>query len=132
MVLGKLLILVASGPVLANNLDNPRFFEYSGSSFVNRLADLSFGWFRTLKGQEHAAYHQSLTHAVFYAENGESVKWYTGLASGSATPVATWPTGSGYCRRIHIQTIAYGLLKTKSATACFENAHSNWRWISDK
>jgi hypothetical protein len=73
MVLGKLLILVASSPVIANELDNPKFFEYSGSGFVNRLSDLSFGWFRTLKGEEHAVYHQSLTHAVFYAENKSKV-----------------------------------------------------------
>jgi surface antigen len=66
------------------------------------------------------------------AENGQVVRWYENNASGESVPVMTWPTGSGYCRRIHIQTIAYNTEKTASATACFENANSSWRWLNDK
>jgi surface antigen len=113
-------------------LNNPRFFEYRGGSFINRLADFSFGWFKTLNDHQMEAYQQALVHAVMTSENGQRVSWYRGNASGYAVPVMTWPTGSGYCRRVHIQAIAYNTEKTMSATACFDNSSENWRWVSDK
>ena len=118
MVAGKLLTLLATSPALANDLTNPRFFEYRSGSFVNQIMTLSFGWFKTLDDKQKAAYDQSLYHALMSAENGEKVSWYRNNASGYAVPVVTWPTGSGYCRRMHIQAIAYGMEKTMTATAC--------------
>ena len=132
MVAGKLSILLVANPVSANDLQNPKFFEYRSDGFVNRLAEMSFGWFKKLDSQELEAYQQSLSHAVMMAENGQKVRWYKNNASGFAVPVMTWPTGSGYCRRIHIEAIAHGMEKAMTATACFDNAHENWRWVSDK
>jgi surface antigen len=132
MVAGKLLILLAISPATANELENPRFFEYRSGSFVNQIVTLSFGWFKTLDEEQKSAYDQSLYHALMSAENGEKVSWYRNDASGYAVPVMTWPTGSGYCRRMHIQAIAHGMEKTMSATACYDNAHDNWRWVSSK
>jgi surface antigen len=132
MVAGKLLTLLATSPALANELENPRFFEYRSSGFVNQIVTLTFGWFKTLDEDQKSAYDQSLYHAVMSAENGEKVSWYRNDASGYAVPVMTWPTGSGYCRRMHIQAIAYGMEKTMTATACYDNAHDNWRWVSSK
>ncbi len=132
MVVGKLSILLAASPSQATDINNPRFFEYRSGGFINRLADMSFGWFKTLDGQEMDAYQQSLSHAVMMAENGQKVQWYKNKASGFAVPVMTWGTGSGYCRRIHIQAIAYNVEKAMTATACFDNAHENWRWVGDK
>jgi len=132
MAVGKLSILLAASPVSADSINDPRFFEYRGGSFVNRLADISFGWFKRLDSQEIEAYQQSLTHAVMMAENGQKVVWYKNNASGYSVPVMTWPTGSGYCRRIHIHAVAHNMEKSMSATACFDNAHENWRWVSDK
>jgi len=132
MAVGRLLILlVISQPVLAGDISDPRFFSYRSGSFVNNLIDISFGWFRTLDKEQKVAYNQSLTHAVMYAENGQSVSWYMNDASGQAVPVMTWPTGNGYCRRIHIQAIAHNTEKTMQATACFENSSDNWRWIRE-
>lgn len=116
----------AAGP------ESPTFYSYSGGTFANRLTAMTFGFFRTLDNPQQEAYYSSVTHAVRYADNGESVQWYQGDASGVATPVFTWPTGNGYCRRIHIQTIAYNREKTQTATACYDNAHSNWRWVNDR
>lgn len=130
MVVGKLSILLATSSVYAS-VDNPQFYEYRGGVFVNRLVDISFGWFKTLDREQRDAYHQSISHAVMMAENGQKVTWYKNDASGFSVPVMTWPTGNGYCRRIHIQVIAYGVEKTMSATACFDNAHSHWRWIRE-
>jgi len=132
MVAGKLLTLLVCSPALADSLDNPRFFNYRSGSFVNNIVDISFGWFKTLDSQQKAAYTQSIIHAVMMAENGQAVRWYESNASGESIPVMTWPTGSGYCRRIHIQAIAYNTEKTASATACFETANNSWRWLNDK
>ena len=132
MVVGKLSILLVTSSAFANNVHEPRFFEYKSGSFVNQLLTLTFGWFKTLDQEQKSAYDQSLSHAVMTAENGEKVSWYRNNASGYAEPVVTWPTGSGYCRRMHIQAIAHGMEKTMTATACYDNAHDNWRWVSSK
>jgi surface antigen len=131
MVVGKLLILVATNSASADTVANPKFFEYSGNSFTNRLATVTFGWFRKLDDDQNDAYQQAITHAVMYAENGQKVSWSRGDASGYASPVMTWPTGSGYCRRIHTQIIAFNMAKNLSQTACFSNANSKWRWVSE-
>ena len=131
MVVGKLLILTTS-PALANEHENPRFFDYRGGTFINRLADFSFGWFKTLDDEQKLAYNQSLTHAVLYADNGEAVRWYKKDASGYAVPAVTFPSGNGYCRRIHIQAIAYGVAKTMKVNACYDNSSDQWSWHSDK
>lgn len=128
MVVGKLLTLLATSPSLASDISNPRFFEYSAGGFGNNLIDLSFGWFRTLDDDQKEHYHRALMHAVMTAENGQKVSWYRRDASGYAVPVHTWPTGAGYCRRIHIQAIAYSTEKTMTATACYNNAQDNWEW----
>jgi surface antigen len=132
MVVGKLLILLSGNLAYANTVDDPRFYSYNGTGFVNRLAEITFGWFKRLDAEQLAEYNQAVTHAVMFAENGQAVRWYRKNASGFAVPVHTWPTGSGYCRRIHIETIAFNQKKTKTATACFRNSHDNWRWVSDK
>jgi surface antigen len=133
MVVGKLLTLLAisSSSVYANDLNEPKFFEYRSGEFTNRLVDFTFGWFKTLDREQKEAYHSTIHHAVMMAENGQRVTWYKNDASGIAVPVMTWPNGNGYCRRVHIQAIAYGVEKTMAATACFDNAHTNWRWIRE-
>lgn len=131
MVVGKLLTLLAISPAHAADVSEPRFFEYRSGGFTNRLVDMTFGWFKTLDREQKESYHSTIHHAVMMAENGQRVTWYKNDASGYAVPVMTWPTGNGYCRRIHIQAIAHGIEKTMSATACFDNAHTNWRWIRE-
>lgn len=133
MVVGKLLILLSGSiTATADTIDNPKFYSYSGTSFTNRLSDITFGWFRRLDPDQRAEYNQSITHAVMFAENGQKVSWYRKNASGYAVPVHTWPTGSGYCRRIHIEVIAFNQKKTKTATSCLSNSNNTWRWITDK
>lgn len=131
MVVGKLSVLLATSTALANDINEPRFFEYRAGGFINRLSDLSFGWFKTLDDDQKESYQQSLSHAVMMAENGQKVSWYKRNASGYAVPVMTWPTGNGYCRRVHVQAIAHSTEKTMTATACFDNAHTDWRWIRE-
>lgn len=112
--------------------NNPHFFEYRSGGFINRLVDLSFGWFKTLDSEQREAYASAVNHAVMYADNGQRVQWYQGNASGMAVPVATWPSNNGYCRRIHIQAIAYNTEKTMTATACFDDINDRWWWANDK
>lgn len=128
MVVGKLLILTASNPVLANDIEEPRFFEYRSGTWTNRLIDLTFGWFKTLDNEQKIAYNQAITHALLYTDNGQPVRWYKNDASGQAVVSTTWPNGSGYCRRIYIQAIAYGVEKNLRATACFNDVDNRWTW----
>lgn len=132
MVIGKLLILLNINPATADSFHNPRFYEYHSGKFANHLIEMSFGWFKTLDDDQKSHYQRSIFHALMAAENGQRVTWYNKNASGFSVPVLTWPTGSGYCRRLHIQAIAYNTEKTMTATACYDNAHDNWRWIADK
>ena len=52
-------------------------------------------------------------------------------ASGYSVPVMTWPNGSGYCRRVYIQTIAYNTERAMHRTACFDNTNTKWRWVRE-
>lgn len=131
MVVGKLLILLTSTSVSANGIENPRFFEYRSGDFSNKLVDFSFGWFKTLDLEQKAAYQQSIIHALMFAENGQRVTWYQSDASGESVPVMTWPTGSGYCRRLHIMAIAYNTQRSMAATACLDNSSKKWTWLSE-
>ena len=129
---GKLLILWAVySTAHAGDLRNPRFFEYRGGPAINELVQTTFGWFRTLDDEQKASYSQAITHALMVAENGQTVEWYKSNASGIAIPVMTWPNSSGYCRRLHIQTIAYNVEKTISRTACYSNASRDWQWYKE-
>lgn len=129
---GRLLILwVVCSTAHASDLRNPRFFEYRGGPAINELIQTTFGWFRTLDDDQKASYSQAITHALMVAENGQAVEWYKSNASGIAVPVMTWPSSSGYCRRLHIQTIAYNVEKTISRTACYSNASRDWQWFRE-
>ena len=132
MVVGKLSILVFASPTLANTIDNPRFFEYRNGGLANRIIDQTFGWFKTLDNEQKLSYNQALMHAVSYADNGQPVRWYKNDAGGSVTPSLTWPSGNGFCRRIYIQTTAYGVEKNMKTTACYDDNNDRWTWHTDK
>jgi hypothetical protein len=130
-VLGKLLILLTSTPVLATDVSNPKFFDYRSGPPAGELINIAFGWFKTLDNDQKSAYYQSITHAVMYAENGQKVEWFQNDASGFSLPVMTWPNGNGYCRRIYIQAIAYNTEKVFQRTACYSNSSRDWRWTKE-
>ena len=117
--------------MLATDINNPRFFDYRGGPAVSELLNIAFGWFKTLDDEQKSAYYQSITHAVMYAENGQKVEWYQSNASGYTVPVMTWPNGSGYCRRIYIQAIAYNTERAMHRTACFSNPNTKWHWVRE-
>lgn len=96
------------------------------------MVEFTFGWFKTLNPRQMESYYSALSHALMYADNGQKVTWYKEDASGYAVPVMTWPSGNGYCRRVHIQAIAYNVEKTMTATACFDDVYDRWQWRNDK
>ena len=132
--LGKSLILasVISTSAIANDVWNPKFFEYNSNGVVSRAIEFSFGWNKKLSEEQKLAYHQSVIHALEYADNNQKVKWYRDNASGYTVPVMTWPKSDGYCRRLHINVIAFNKQKAMSVTACYNNMASNWTWYSGK
>ena len=130
MVVGKLLMLLAASPAAAD-VNNPRFFDYRSGSFGTEILNLTVGWFKTLDADQKSAYGQALTHAIMFAENGQKVEWYRNNASGIVMPAMTWPTGSGYCRRIHIQAVAHNTERTMARSVCFSNASGEWHWVRE-
>ena len=131
--LGKSLILALtiSSASLADDVLNPKFFEYNSNGIVSRVVEFSFGWNKKLNKNQLIAYHQSLIHSLEYAENGEKVSWYRNNASGYSKPVMTWQTSNGYCRRLHVNAIAFNKRRSMAVTACYDNVHSNWTWYRD-
>lgn len=126
MVVGKLLILLSGSVAYAET------FTYSAGKFTNYLSPPSYGIFKQLNVDQRLAYNQAVLHAVHSAENGQTVTWYRQNASGRATPVHTWPTGNGHCRRIYIETIAFNQKRVQTPTVCYRIHSDRWTWISDK
>jgi len=126
MAVGKSCILVLVTTSIA------RADTYSSPSPVSELLTPSFGWFKKLDDQQLDSYNSSIIHALEFAELGHRVKWYSNNASGFAESVAEWPNTSGYCRRLHIQTIAFDQRKTMSVTACNNSMTELWTWYMGK
>jgi|TARA_B110000977_G_C10935577_1_gene438845 surface antigen len=133
MAVGKLsILLLISSPAVSADFTNPKFFDYSSNQGTTRMLEWSFGWFKKLDPTQREAYMSSVTHALLYAETGDSVRWNVFDASGISTPVMTWPTGSGYCRRLHLTAIAYNKQQTMTVTGCYNNSSADWSWYSGK
>lgn len=134
MALGKSLILLVciSGTAFANSTFNPNFYTYQSNSVIERILAVGFGWNKKLNDNQKDAYHQSIVHALEYAENGDKVNWYRDNASGYTVPVMTWPKGPDYCRRLHINIIAYNKQKSFGVTACSNSSTNSWDWYRDK
>src|SRR6056300_794792 len=133
MALGKSLILalLISTNALAEDAFNPKFFDYTSNSVMTRMVEFSFGWNKKLNDIQRSAYHQSIVHALEYADNGDKVKWYKNNASGYSVPVMTWQSNGGYCRRLHLSVIAHNKHKSMAITACYSNLNSNWTWYRE-
>jgi surface antigen len=133
MALGKSLILalLISTNALAEDAFNPKFFDYTSNSVMTRIVEFSFGWNKKLNDIQRSAYHQSIVHALEYADNGDKVKWYKNNASGYSVPVMTWQSNGGYCRRLHLSVIAHNKHKSMAITACYSNLNSNWTWYRE-
>ena len=101
------------------------------NAHADQMQTLTFGFWRTLSESQVKAYYASLQIAVLDADNGQPVKWYVDNASGVITPVHTRPTGSGYCRRLHVQVIAHNVEKFFQETVCLDNSTQSWRWVRE-
>ena len=99
---------------------------------MSRIIDVSFGWFKKLNDEQTDRYQSSIIHALEFAELGDEVHWYAKDASGYSVPVAEWPKGNGYCRRLHIQTIAFNQQKIMSVNACYNSMTELWTWYKGK
>lgn len=131
LILTAVILISSVSLAHSDEVESPTFYSYSGGTFTNRLVSMSFGFFRSLDDNEEDAFYQAVNQAVMYADTGQTVSWFRGQASGTATPVFTWPVNNGYCRRVHIKTYKYNRVRTQAATACFSG--NTWRWVrSDK
>ena len=110
------------------NIENPRFFELVNGSLDQKILNLSFGWFKTLDPEQKKAYLSSIAIALEEANPGQFVKWYENNASGSVRVAWLLPDSIGYCKRLHIEAIAYNTQKNFQVTACFNDVDNRWRW----
>lgn len=101
------------------------------NAYADQMRTLTFGFWRTLDDDQLKAYYATLRMAVLEADNGQPVRWYINDASGTATPVYTRPTGSGYCRRIHVHVIAHNTERFFQETVCYNNASRQWQWMGE-
>ena len=65
MVLGKSLILALtiSTTSYAENIWDPKFYEYSSNNIIPRIVEFGFGWNKKLDERQKLAYQQSIMHA---------------------------------------------------------------------
>jgi surface antigen len=109
------------------------FLMVAGSVLSNTAqAKVSFGWGQSLTQEQEESHFSALTHALFYAENGEKVKWHKQGAYGYTVPVYTAPNGRGYCRRLHTYVSAFNKELQNSMTACYDNSTDSWEWITTR
>lgn len=124
-------MLVTTSVARADIFD-PSFKTYQSGTVAAEFLNFSFGWFKKLDDEQLDKHHSSIVHALEFAELGNAVQWYSKDASGYAVPVAEWPKGNGYCRRLHIQTIAFNQQKTMSVTSCYNSMTELWTWYKGK
>lgn len=110
------------------NIENPRFFELVNGPLENKILNFSFGWFKTLNADQRKAYLGSIAIALEEANPGQFVRWYESDASGSVRVAWILPDSIGFCKRLHIETIAYNTQKNFQVTACFNDVDNRWRW----
>lgn len=109
---------------------NPKFFENVNGSLADKVLNVSFGWFKSLDDEQKRAYHSSIAIALEEANPGQYVKWYENNASGTVRVAWLLPDSIGYCKRLHIEAIAYSTQKNFQVTACFNDVDKRWRWTN--
>jgi surface antigen len=110
----------------------PNYYDYGRGDAFGFLAGLVVGGYYSLNESQKAAHTEAIITALKDAELGQKVTWRLGDVGGYATPVATFPSSQGYCRRVHVYLFNSKKTNALSKTACFENSSESWRWISDK
>ena len=112
------------------DISNPRFFTNTNGPVGRQVANLTFGWFKTLDDEQKRAYYSSIAIALEEANPGQFVKWYENNASGSVRVAWILPDSVGFCKRLHIEAIAYNVRKELQTTACFNEVDNRWMWYS--
>jgi len=111
------------------NIENPRFYnELHSGNPLHHILNTSFGWFKTLDNEQKEAYHSSIVVALEEAQPGQFARWYKNDASGIVRVAWQEPRNGSICKRLHIETIAYGVVKPVQVTACFNEVDNRWNW----
>lgn len=123
-----LLVMSTSINAQTINIENPRFYSDVNGSYLTKILNLSFGWFKTLDDEQKEAYYSSMILALEEAQPGQFARWYRKEASGSVRVAWQEIRNEGICKRLHISVIAYNTAKNIQTTACFNEVDNRWSW----
>jgi hypothetical protein len=125
-------LLVMSTSTNANpvNIENPKFYEEVNGPLLERIINVSFGWFKELDHEQKAAYYSSLILALEEVQPGQFARWYKNNASGVVRVAWQFPRNGTLCKRLHINLIAYDTEKNIQTTACFNEVDNRWQWYN--
>lgn len=110
------------------SIENPRFYNDSSDNALARVINTSFGWFKTLDDEQKQAYYSTIVLALEEAQPGQFVRWYKNNASGFVRVAWQYPHNGSVCKRLHMETIAYGVVKPVQVTACYNEIDDRWAW----
>ena len=125
-------LLVMSTSTNANtvNIENPKFYENVSGSMLERIINVSFGWFKGFDNEQKIAYYSSLILALEEVQPGQFSRWYKNNASGVVRVVWQYPRNGYLCKRLHVSLIAYDTEKNIQTTACFNGTDNRWEWYN--
>lgn len=111
-------------------IENPRFYNSMVDSPLARVINTSFGWFKTLDSEQKQAYYSTIVLALEEAQPGQFVRWNKNNASGFVRVAWQQPHNGSVCKRLHMETVAYGIAKPVQVTACYNETDDRWNWIN--
>ncbi len=121
-------VLIASN-CLASDFHEPRYYNATGRTESVRFLQQTFGYFNTLDKEQKRKYYGSIQFAVERLNpNDPPVSWYENNASGSVSVLYAENITAGFCKKLLIDTIAYGVQKQLLVKGCFNEADNNWSW----
>lgn len=126
------MLLVTSTSTNADtiNIENPKFYEDINGPLLERIINVSFGWFKGLDQEQKSAYYSSLILALEEVQPGQFSRWYKNNASGTVRVAWQYPRNGSLCKRLHISLIAYDTEKNMQTTACFNDIDNRWQWYN--
>jgi surface antigen len=81
--------------------------------------------------EDSTHYEQAVFFALNNLDQGELTEWHNSATGshGAVVIMASYPQGSGYCRKVNTQSYIKGKVQSYVRTACVNGVDTNWRFI---
>lgn len=143
MAVMRLLTLLLTSLILTNCAGNPHSVNDSGSygsvvksydqvtSSANLLYNYTLSKKYRLSKQDKNKQRDTIFYALNNLEHGKVVKWHNQDQKtwGAVKIVATYPTGTGYCRIVFSEIGKKDKSRFYKETACKDLAYHGWKFI---